>query len=212
LTVNAEACARIGPRIVIAPGQTLDLGDVTLVPVPNMSVRFVFPEGMDSELQFVLKPEFAGDPLRTLGPRDNRLNVSERPGPTRIANPGPGSYELRVTNVGDFRSPEKLHFGALPQRVVLDDEPAGEIVVKIEPTTEVLLRPSRESRGSAGWLLSTAEGLPCQRVRIEGRAPTRIELVPGEYTLARIGQETSAIGRSQAFRIGSEPVTVELQP
>jgi len=212
LTVNAEMSAQVGPKIVIAPGQILDLGDVTLVPVPMQLLRFVFPEGKESTLQFVFKPEIAGDPLQTLGPSDNRVHGTEIPGPTRMSFPGPGTYELRVTNVGDFGGRESLHFGALPQRVVLGDQPAGEIVVRIEPTTEVLLKPARESRGEAVWLLSTADGLPCRRVRIAGRAPGRIELVPGSYTIAHIDPATRAIGSRQAFTVGGRFTSVELQP
>ena len=106
----------------------------------------------------------------------------------------------------------RLHIGARPVRVVIRDQPTNEVVVKIVAQTEVLLRTGSDSVGLSRWLVSTQDGLPCQRVWINGRAPTSIELVPGEYTIARIDSENSSLGKAQGFLVGSESSTVELRP
>ena len=198
--------------IVLEEGQVLDLGDVVFVNRPRQSVRFQFHGDVQPSVQFVVKREYAGEPSRTLGPIDNSMNSTLFKNPVEIALPEAGPYELRVISVGEPASNKSTHLGARPVRVVFTDEPSSEIVVQVQATTETCLKPPRESPRISHWIVSTPDGLPCQRVRIEGRAPTRIELVPGEYTIARIDPETKALGKSQAFTVGSNFSAVDLQP
>ncbi|MBK7645599.1 MAG: hypothetical protein IPJ19_21635 [Planctomycetes bacterium] len=160
----------------------------------------------------MIKPEHPGDALATLGAIDNSTFGNGEKNPYELSVLDPGTYELRVIGLGDPRDHESHHLGAKPMRVVIGDPDPEEYVVTIEPTTEICVRPPHESQGISRWLVSTANGLPCQRVRIEGRAPTRIELVPGEYTIARIDAETNALGKAQGFTVGSEFSTLELVP
>ncbi len=209
LTLISPGNSKQQRQLVLAPGQALDLGDVVLASAATLEVRLEFPGAEQPLVSLVLKPEVAGDPLATLGALDDST-IGAQGAAAKINFPGAGRYELRVTRIGDHREGESLHLGARPQRVELGDAPAGELVVRILPTTEICMRPPQDSRGVTRWLVSTADGLPCQRVRIEGRAPTRIELVPGEYTIARI--EAQALANATPFNVGSEFETVDLQP
>ena len=211
LSLMSPGSSRQQRRIVLEPGQALDLGDMLLAPAATLAVRLEFPGAEQPPVSLVLKPEVSGDPLATLGALDDST-IGAQGTEAKIPFPGAGRYELRVTRVGDPRAHEALNLGARPQRVDLGDAPAGELVVRILPTTMVCLLPPHESRGVSRWLVSTADGLPCQRVRIEGRAPTKIELVPGEYTIARIDPETKALGKAQAFTVGGTFSSVDLQP
>ena len=212
LWLGDEGESGLRRSIVVEGKEVLDLGDVVLARASSVSLRFEFHAGSQSSVQYVLKPEVSGDPQGALGLNDNSVYSTGDRNPSGLPFPGPGSYVLRVTSVGEMHGRGNLHLSARPMRVVFTDQPPGEIVVPIESTTELCMRPPHEARGISRWLVSTADGLPCQRVRIEGRAPTRIELVPGEYTIARIDPETNALGKAQAFTVGSEFVTVDLKP
>jgi hypothetical protein len=198
--------------IVLEPGQVLELGDIALVQRPKQSIRCTFTSQTQPPVQFSVKREYPRDPLRTLGPLDNKLNSTRSSNPVDIVLPEAGTYELRVVEVGERGGDESMHLGARPLRVVFGDEPSNEIVVRVEPTTEICLRPPRASSGYSWWLVSTSDGLPCQRARTEGRARTRIELVPGEYTIARIDRETNSLGKPQALTVGVSFLTLELVP
>jgi hypothetical protein len=212
LNLHCPGSARQERRLVLEAGQVLDLGEITPASASKQSVRFVFPSKEQPEVQFVLQPVIAGRPLEMLAASDGMRFSSQAGNPVEIGFPGPGTYELRVTEVGAPRGSDSLHLAARPERVVLADQPAGELLVRIVSTTDVCLRPPAGSRGVSRWLVSTAEGLPCQRVRIQGRAPMRAELAAGEYTIARFDPETKELGKEQAFIVGSEPVSVELRP
>jgi hypothetical protein len=212
LTLRAAGCGWRVTSVVLEPGQILDLGDVVLAPGPNFSLRFVFPEGRQDQVMFVLKPEQPGDPLATLGAMDNSSYGTGDRDPYPLSGFEPGTYELRVLGLGDPRDHESRHLGARPMRVVIGDGAQSEIVVKIEPTTEICLLPPHETTGISRWIVSTADGLPCRRVRIEGRAPTRIGLVPGEYTIARIDPQTNSLGKAQAFTVVDSFLALELMP
>jgi hypothetical protein len=201
-------------QIVLEPGQVLDLGDVTpsASSAARLLVRFAFPSEEQPPVQFVLEPESVGSPLNMIGSYPRLSFSSQATNPAEMSFPGAGAYELRVTRVGDPRGESSLHLGARPQRVVLGDAPAREIVVQIVPSTEVCIRLTGGARGISRWLVSTTDGLPCQRVRVEGRLPNRIELAPGEYTIARIDPDTKALGKPQAFTVGSSFFTLDLQP
>ena len=199
-------------EIVIDSGQVLDLGDTAMRPGGMLRVRFEYPTDAHPPAHFVLVRVQPGNPLGTLTRTAGPSFGSDSEEPARVPFPGSGEFELRVTSVGGTRGGESTNLGALPTRFVLGDAPEGEIVVQLRTTTNVCLRPPRDSHGISRWLVSTADGIPCQRVRIEGRSPTRIELLPGEYTIVPIDPETKAIGKQQAFSVGREFSTVELQP
>ena len=212
LTLRARQSAPQSRTLALEPGQELDLGDIALAPFVAQPVRFVSEGSTGAPVRCVMRPEAPGDLLGTLGSFDNITLGGAIGNTTQMPFPGAGSFVLRVTAVGEHSSDEALHLGARPMRCVFGNEPVGEIVVRIEPTRDVALRPHREATGTSNWLIATADGLPCQRVRIEGRAPKRIELVPGEYTIALVDPQTNALGHAQAFTVGNEFLTLELGP
>ena len=212
ITLGASGCGGRMQEVTLEPGVVLDLGDVPLTHAPKVSLRFEFAGDSRPSVRFTFRREQAGDPLGTLSLYDNLAFASGDKNPYELSSFDPGAYELRVIGFGSPMDRTKLHMGARPVRVVIRDQPTNEVEVKIVAQTEVLLRTGSDSAGLSRWLVSTQDGLPCRRVWINGRAPTSIELVPGEYTIARIDSENSSLGKAQAFRVGSESSTVELQP
>jgi hypothetical protein len=198
--------------VVLEPGKVLDLGEIVFVPGPKLCLRFELPDGRQTQVRFVVKLEHPGDPLATLGPYDNVMFGNGDKNPYELGCFDRGTYELRVVGLGDPQQRESSHLGARPMRVVVGEGAPAEYAVRIEPTTGLCLRPPRESSRVSYWLVSTADGLPCKSVRIEGRAPERIELVRGEYTIAPIDSDTKALGQPQRFSVGSSFFTLELQP
>ncbi len=199
-------------EIEIEPGQSLELGDIPLRTGEPLRVRFEYPGPEHPATNFVVARSRPGTPFGTLAQTSGNSFQSDPLAATAIPFPGQGAFELRVLSVDGPGGSASAHLGALPQRLVFGDAPQAEILVQLRTTTDVCLRAPRESKGISRWLVSTADGVPCRRVRIEGRAPIRIELVPSAYTVARLDAETKALGKAQAFSVGTEFVSVELQP
>ena len=211
VSVHASRCGR-QLCVTLPPGEVLDLGDLVLRPGPTFELRFEQAGDPTPQAFFVMRREDPLDPLATLGPNDYTLHGTSGKNPYEIKSFDPGRYLLRVVCVGDPRDRPARTIGARPIRVNLVEGVAGSAVVPLLQTTTVCFRPPHESDGLARWLVSTSDGLPCQRVRTEGRVPERIELVPGEYTIARIDPETNKLGKAQSFTVGSDFQVVELAP
>ena len=212
LVFRALGAAAIRRDVELVPSEVLDLGDVVMKPGPDFLIRFEFPGEFHSSVQFSLRPESRGDPFGTLDGRPRYDLGSEPDGRARIPFPGPGAYELRVLRVNGAEYDTRAHFGARPVRVVLGAEPAGEIVVRLEPTTEVWLRAPRGCVGDSQWLITSVDGVPAEFVQLSGRAPRHLELLPGEYTIARVEEGTRELGKAQSFTVGAGIMSLELKP
>jgi hypothetical protein len=192
-------------------GRVLDLGDVVLASQPRQPVRLEFP-GDPQPVRFALESEVPGSVPARFDTGDAFQFELEPRRAQEIPFPGRGAYVLRVLSVGGPKSDGAGSLGGLPQRIVFGDRPESEIAVKIEPTTEICLRPARDALGNSRWLVSTADGLPCQCVQVEGRAPTRIALPQGAYTIGRIDPDSARPGTLQPFTVDAEFRVLDLFP
>jgi RNA polymerase sigma-70 factor (ECF subfamily) len=218
VSANLPGFGRLQLERELEAGAVLDLGDLTLLPEQKLRIQFVLPDDANNFVRFCLRRQVAGDPQRTLLGLEGTEQRAFKRGRVEIPWPGSGSFVLCVLGIGEV-PPEgetvvrnDYHAGARPLRLDLGDVPAGDVVIQIEHTHDVILRPPRDSTGSARWLLATDDGLPFRRLVTEGRTPLTIDLPPGGYAISSIDGQTGALGTPQPFSVGSTLVMLELVP
>jgi hypothetical protein len=190
----------------------LDLGEIVQRGGEPLYVRFDFPTAVQPWVGFALQPADPGNPLGSLDRPYGALWSTRFGNRVAIANPGPGTFDLIIASVGDSRDAERPHLGALPQRIVLGDQVAEDIVVKLEVTTTVALIPPRDPPPGVRWLISTQDGRPAKLVRIEGSQPQLVELPQGSYSIMPVSDEPGFLEliEPQPFEVGASMVAVEL--
>jgi hypothetical protein len=199
-------------EIVIESGQPLELGDVRMRTGEALRVLFESPTQEHPVANFVLVRSRHGDLLGPLLQLSGQGFQSDPLAATPVPFPGRGEFDLRVLSVDGPGGGGSAHLAALPVHLVFGDAPDKEIVVRLQATTAVCLRPPRATRANSRWLISTTGAGPLVLTRTWGRTPTRIELIPGEYTIALIQSEPADLGQPRTFTVGAEPSTVELLP
>jgi hypothetical protein len=84
------------------------------------------------------------------------------------------------------------------------------LVVEARPSTPVSFHPvSNEARSLPFWILSQ-DRIPCAYGVFQDRGDARVALAPGSFRLC-VGRDASSV-REMPFTVGTEPMTVSIEP
>ncbi len=204
-----DVSSEVVQRLVLAPGEHRDLGDILVRSAPPIRVRVVDEEGRDVEDALVqvgpLVPGTDEDTVYSIHGQPRYWNA-DRDGVIAIPQPAFRAAMRAVRMIRDQRG----------IRAALQGPRSSNVVLESGVRTLVIRAPVRvKLSNDASFALAAAEirdelGIVVARTQLDALVPWRVDLVRGVYEASARDARGNELARL-SFAVDAEPVSIDFR-
>jgi hypothetical protein len=207
----AKGRCMVKRELVLAAGETLDLGDVPMPAPRPLKLHFTDTDGKPLEVTFNLFALVPGDARATQGRFQETMGFrSDADGIASLSTLAPGKWVVRIDRHSEGKSdPHKPELGARPWILDATCTECPESTIVLEPTSELVLAPASAAGIGLRFWIDTPDALPVVASSIWGAEPQSLRLAPGQYTLTVEDQDGIELLR-KSIELGAKPVEIRM--